>query len=145
MASESLVAPNGNTITSEHTSETTTILTFPPELRNAIYEFAIVETRPVFIISIKPGLTQTSRQLRVKSLPICLQKNTFKANARAWPDMDNLNQWLAPLEAEHARQITRLCIDRTDCFSITQTKAFRIVDEVIWRLKEAGIPARAVT
>lgn len=145
MASESPVAPNGSTITGEHTSETTTILTLPPELRNAIYEFAIVETRPVSIISIKPGLTQTSRQLRIESLSIYLQRNTFKANARAWPDMDNLNQWLAPLEAEHARQITRLCIDRTDCWSIAQTRAFRYVVELIRRLKQAGIPARAIT
>jgi len=121
------------------------ILNLPPELRNAIYEFTVIEPHQVPITSRQPGLTRTCRQVRSESLPMYLQRNAFKASARNWTGIDQLVKSFAAMRRTHAQQITRLTIEKPRCLSPHQILATQHLDKLIWRLKSSGIAAGAVT
>lgn len=61
------------------------LLALPAELRNRIYEFAIVESTPIDMVMRKrtgsdaqPGLTRTCRQIRQETLQMFFQDNVFR-------------------------------------------------------------------
>lgn len=66
-------------------------LALPAELRNRIYEFALIKDDPIEVVlwrpcsnGAPPALTQTSRQIRSESLPIFYGLNTFRLDAEDW-------------------------------------------------------------
>lgn len=101
-----------------------TLLTLPPELRNRIWEFALIEDGPItvpatFIIRgpIKdqyavsyqlntPGLLATNKQIRREALPIYYSGNIFATNSRV-----DTYTFLRRLSAEQRSMLTRLQVN----------------------------------
>ncbi|KAK5127539.1 hypothetical protein LTR85_006879 [Meristemomyces frigidus] len=66
----------------------------PPELRNRIYRFALVENASVRIERTgyaRPPLLRTSRQIRAESLSIYYSENKFTVSMRAYDSTLSLN------------------------------------------------------
>lgn len=60
-----------------------TLLSLPPEMRNRIYRYVLLETEPIRTTPSRtpppqPGLLSTCRQIRKESLDIYYQENKFK-------------------------------------------------------------------
>ena len=85
------------------------LLELPPELRNAIYVYAVVEDDPIPLrkwrdkCCIEPALLASNRQVRTECLPIFYGQNTFETNYS-----DRIGGFLAALSAEQMTMIRRL-------------------------------------
>ena len=80
--SDSRLFPHSDDISdlaSDKEAELNPLNRIPPELRNGIFAFALVEDRPIEVTDCWPGLTGTCKQFREEALAIYFGNNTFLA------------------------------------------------------------------
>ncbi|KAK3625528.1 hypothetical protein LTR22_023542 [Elasticomyces elasticus] len=82
-----------------------------PELRNAIYELALIATHDIDIFTgSPPGLTQTCRQIRGETIGLYYRDNTFafNLNEKGRHGLDGVKAWLCALSPAICIQIRTL-------------------------------------
>jgi len=85
-----------------------------PEIRNLIYELALIEEADVEItVNREAGLSETCRQIRQEFLGLYYSLNTFRAMVfgRDYCALDFIKRWLTHLGSRSCRHIRKVYID----------------------------------
>ena len=102
---------------------TSPFIELPAELRNRIYEFAVIESDPIDLIVccckhcphmaivVQPAVTRASRQLREESLPIFYGQNLFLGQAYEGYVPAKMIRWLRAIGAQNRSHIKNLYVD----------------------------------
>ncbi|KAK4503289.1 hypothetical protein PRZ48_006717 [Zasmidium cellare] len=114
-------APQPLEVTVDDTITESRFMNLPPELRNRIYEFAVIDSKPIDLVepdptrksrcrrsnkTVQPPLTLVCRQLRHEVLPIFYALNTFKVTVCA--NTAYFDDWAGPAEYVAMRWVDRL-------------------------------------
>ncbi|KAK5740370.1 hypothetical protein LTR17_004633 [Elasticomyces elasticus] len=105
------------------------LMRLPPELRDSIYELAVVEKYTLTISTIsydcnhqeshQPALAKTCRQLRNEVLAVYFRSNNFAIRVAIYSDpyvrelhddFRSVHAWLARMTAEHRRMLGKVII-----------------------------------
>lgn len=103
----------------------------PAELRNRIYDLAIVEDNKIDVreAKVQPAIAQTCRQIRQETKGSYIAKNTFVAHVEE-NKYEFLLLWLKALTAQDIQNLRKLIISCDRCFNWNRKGIFVRMD--IW-------------